>query len=98
MRKLTRKEIKVFVAALAGCVILLFLSRFLLFGPKGNEVVVTIQGEEYGRYSLAEDTEVVISYGSYENTLVITDGYATVTDANCQDLLCVYQKKILPLC
>ncbi len=58
-------------------------------------VVVTIDGEVYGTYPLSEDrTErIEIPDGSY-NILVISDGYADVTEASCPDLICVKHNHI----
>lgn len=58
-------------------------------------VVVTIDGEVYGTYPLSEDrTErIELPDGSY-NTLVISDGYADVTEASCPDQICVKHNHI----
>lgn len=61
----------------------------------GVQVVVTVDGEEYGRYSLDEDIEVpIVLDGVTANLLVIKDGQADMTEANCPDKLCVHQKAI----
>ena len=61
----------------------------------GAQVVVTVDGEEYGRYSLNEDTEVPIELeGVTTNLLIIKDGEADMTEADCPDKLCVHQKAI----
>ncbi len=58
-------------------------------------VVVKVGRTEYGRYDLNKDQTVVIeSDGGGTNTLVIENGAASVTDANCPDKLCVYQADI----
>lgn len=57
--------------------------------------VVTVDGQEYGRYPLDEDQEILIQGAAGgTNLLVIKDGYADVTDASCPDKLCVHQHKI----
>ena len=60
----------------------------------GETVVVTVAGEEFGRYSLSEEREVVIETENGKNVLVIKDGYADITDATCPDGLCERQRKI----
>ena len=60
----------------------------------GETVVVTVAGEEFGRYSLNEEREVVIETENGKNVLVIKDGYADITDATCPDGLCERQRKI----
>ena len=58
-------------------------------------VVVTIDGEVYGTYPLSEDrTErIELPDGSY-NILVISGGYADVTEASCPDQICVKHNHI----
>jgi hypothetical protein len=53
-------------------------------------VVVTIDGEEYGTFPLNKDVEETIEFpdGSY-NKLVISEGYASVSEASCRDQICV---------
>lgn len=73
--------------------LLLWLSVTLLKKP-GETVVVTVNGEEYARYPLDEDREVVIETERGKNVLVIKDGYADITDATCPDGLCERQRRI----
>lgn len=58
----------------------------------GAYVIVTVDGAEVGRYSLSVNTEVELNGGT--NHLVIEDGCAYLTDANCPDKLCVKQGKV----
>ncbi len=60
----------------------------------GETVVVTVAGEEFGRYPLNEEREVVIETEKGKNVLTIKDGYADITDATCPDGLCERQRKI----
>ena len=53
----------------------------------GAEVVVTVDGTETARYALSDT-------GRGTNLLVIQDGKAKVTEADCPDRLCVNQKAI----
>lgn len=57
--------------------------------------VVTVDGEEYGRYPLDEDCTACIELSdeSY-NVLVISGGYADMTEASCPDKICVSHRKI----
>lgn len=58
-------------------------------------VEVTVDGKVYGTYELAVDREIPITKdGKVTNTLVIRDGKADMTEADCPDLLCVHQKPI----
>ena len=70
--------------------LLLFL--FLRGGKEGSEVRVMVEGKEIGVYSLSKDGEYSLNGGT--NTLIINDGKAYMTDADCPDKLCVRQGKI----
>lgn len=83
---------------LAASVLSVVLILFLIYaaGSKGTEAVIeaVVDGESYGTYSLLENQEVEIltSYG--RNYLIIEDGCAYITEANCPDRTCVKQGKI----
>ena len=59
-------------------------------------VKVTVDGKVYGTYPLSKDDTIAIKNvdGDVTNTLVIKDGVADVTAADCPDHLCVKQKAI----
>ena len=59
-------------------------------------VRVTVDGKVYGTYPLSKDDTIEIKNvdGDVTNTLVIKDGVADVTSADCPDHLCVKQKAI----
>ena len=58
----------------------------------GGVVVVRVNGVETERHSLAVDGTFPLNGGT--NILVIRDGQAWLSEANCPDLLCVKQGKI----
>lgn len=94
MKRISKNDIIfiVILVVLVGGVAMFFSLR-----PQnvGAQVVVTVDGEEYGRYFLSEDTEVPIELdGVTTNLLVIKDGEADMTEADCPDKLCVHQKAI----
>lgn len=61
----------------------------------GSYAVVSIDGIETARYPLNEDIETtIVSADGHINTLVIREGMASVTDADCPDKLCVKHKAI----
>lgn len=72
---------------LAACTLFVFFSSLYL--GKGEEVVVKINGEEYARLPLNSDTELLIESDKGTNLLVIKDGKAFISDASCNDLICV---------
>ena len=60
----------------------------------GGYAVVVQDGKETAVYSLNEDASVTITSPTGFNTLVIKDGKADVTDADCPDRICVNQHSI----
>ena len=72
------------------CVVLVALSVFLvafLTSEDGAYVSVRIEDGESVRYSLSEDGEFVLLGG--KNILVIKDGKAYMSHADCPDKTCV---------
>lgn len=60
-----------------------------------KEVIVLQAGEEIGRYELSENETVTIKGPDQSyNLLLISEGDAKVTDADCPDRLCIRQKSI----
>ena len=82
---------------LIGIVLLIaFLCWFIpyvrgQFTYEKAQLRITVDGEEYGVYSLEEDQ--VIRIGD-TNEFEIKDGYVTMTEADCPDHLCMKQKRI----
>ena len=75
---------------------LLFAGAGLLFyrslGQQTTGVVkVTVEGELFGTYSLKKDQNIPINDTNY---LIIKDGQADMTEANCPDQICVNQNAI----
>ena len=70
---------------------------FYLFRGEGDMVVVTVDGKEFGRYSLSEEVTVEIRTGAQGeelNLLVIKGGQAYVETATCPDGICAGHKPI----
>lgn len=82
-------------ALLIGGLLVLSAVLFLVFhwGQEGGAgVIVRVDGEEVARYSLYENGTYPLNGGT--NTLVIENGEAWLSHANCPDSLCVKQGKI----
>lgn len=78
----------IILSAIAGLVI------FNVTKQQGNTVAVIIDGKETARYSLNTDAEKVIETEYGRNTMVIKDGYVSIKDADCPDLVCEKHRKI----
>lgn len=73
----------------------LLLGLWQLTRRPGEEVVVTVDGKEIGRYPLSEDREVRISSeNDGYNVLVIRNGEAFVREASCPDGICVADRPV----
>lgn len=97
MRKFGRNDI-IFIGILAVVCIGLMLAFYVF--PKretdNGNVIVTVDGEVYGTYSLQEDQTVeILDEDDYvTNVFVIKDGKADMISADCPDKLCVNQSEI----
>ncbi len=70
---------------------------FLRIGEKAGEtVVITVDGDVFGRYDLSEAQTVPIEAddGHVENTVVIENGSVHMEEADCPDRLCIRQGAI----
>ena len=59
-----------------------------------KQVVIKVDGEVYGRYSLDEDQVVEVQEGDFYNRVRIEDGKAYMEEADCPDGYCEEQGKI----
>ena len=86
--------IPAFALILSAALILFILPAFA-DSSKGGTVVVYVDGEVYGSFSLSEDLDTVISGArGLNNHLIISKGEAYIADALCHDKICVHQGKI----
>ena len=91
-----KKDIILLVSlVIAGALLLALFSA--ITRDTGEIVLVLVDGEEYARLPLGEDAELIIEGVGGTNTLVIKDGEAYMTHADCPDLLCVKSGKATEL-
>lgn len=87
-------------ALLVAVILIIAMIAFVIFKftmQDGAYVTVSIDGEEKYCYSLSEDREFEITTGNngeHLNILVIKDGKAYVSGANCPDKVCANHKAI----
>lgn len=81
--------------AVLALVVYAGMSFFQGAGTHDAEAVVTIDGEEYGRFPLDTDMieKIEMPDGSY-NVLEIKEGKADVTEASCPDGICVNHRAV----
>ena len=81
-------------ALLAAALLAFFVMRALQEKATGSGAcaVVTVDGEEVGRYPLNKSGTFPLNGGS--NILVVENGEAWVSEANCPDKVCMGMGKI----
>lgn len=86
-----KKKEAIFIAAILVIAGVLYLG-FQISGQRShNTIRITVDGKEFGIYSLAKDQ--VIRIGD-TNVCEIRDGKATMIEATCPDHYCMKQKAI----
>ena len=95
MFKVLRKaDIILFLAlCLLGAVLTVWSVRTAA-ASSGAEVIITIDGAEYGRYSLDSDRTISIDRNGNHNLVVISDGTVHMEEASCKNQICVNTGKI----
>lgn len=79
------------IAALLVLSVVIFLSSLPSQNREAAYAVVRIDGEEYGRYALSSDNEIVIEQNGHVNIIEIKDGAVRMKSADCPDKTCVRQ-------
>lgn len=84
------------IVLIVGCLLaaLVCCGLWLLLRQKGGAVIVEQNGRETARYALSEDRTVRIEGQGGYNVLVIENGEAWLSEADCPNLLCVKTGKI----
>ena len=70
-------------------IIAIILFLFFSGAEDGDRVRVTINGDKVAEYLLNNDITVSLNGGT--NTLIIKDGKARISEADCPDKVCVSQ-------
>ena len=86
-----KKRDIILIASILAVAIALFLIVELT-KEEGAGVTVKVDGVKVAEYSLSADGTYPLNGGT--NILVIENGKAYLSDANCPDKLCVHQGKI----
>ena len=61
---------------------------------EGSNIKITVDGKEYGTYSLFQEQTITIGEGETLNIIEIKGGKAYMKDASCPDKLCMDQNEI----
>lgn len=60
----------------------------------GDLVVVKVNGEIYGKYSLSKDRTITINRNGHMNKITIKGGKVQVSKSSCKNQICVKQGSI----
>ena len=86
-----KKKELTFIIGIVVFALLLWAGMYLVRRGNYGTIRITVDGEEYGTYSLAKDQ--VIQIGD-TNVCEIKDGEVRMTEADCPDHLCMKQKAV----
>ncbi len=91
MFKIIRKaDIVLFIVLLAfGFAMLIFTIRAA--SSPGDQVVINVGGEEYGRYPLNKDQVIEIRNGDCLNVVTVKDGGVSMSYSTCKNQICVHE-------
>lgn len=88
------KKNDIILTGIVVIVAVIFFGIFQMTKKEGASVAVTIDGKQYGTYSLAKEEVVEIESKYGTNELIIKDNKAKMEGASCPDQLCVHQHAI----
>ena len=94
MLKLIKKADIILFFLLIALSIGLTVASFAVSGQGGSQVLVTVEGKEFGTYDLNRDQTVDIKSGDHINRIIIEDGTVRMVEANCHNHVCIQQGKI----
>lgn len=83
------KKADIILAVAILLAVAVYVGASLFTATAGAEVVITVDGEQYGAYPLSTDATVEVSTDFGNNTVVIKKGKVTVSRADCPDGYCV---------
>lgn len=88
MKNIKKNDLILLISVILVGALLLCLFAAIFLG-KGQTVVVKVNGEEYARLPLNEDTELLIEANGGTNLLVIENRKAYIKSASCPKQICV---------
>ncbi len=83
------KKADIILSCTVVAVSLGMIFSFFFFQKSGNQVLITVDGEVYGEYSLEVDRVIEVKTDLGINVVKIDGGMASVKDADCPDKYCV---------
>ena len=81
-------------AAIILVAVIMYIAMNATQSDDGMAVKITLDGKEYGTYSLDEDREIEIKTDNGNNKVAIHNESVEMKEADCPDKYCVKQGKI----
>lgn len=94
MNKRFGKNDVIFIALMLVFCIAVCVAVYKGGAVEGSNITITVDGEEYGTYSLLEEQTITVGEGDTINIIQIKGGKAYMVEASCPDQLCVDQNEI----
>ena len=94
MKAIFNKKDIIFAAGIMLAALLIFVCMQLGNQKEGASIRITIDGSEYGVYSLNDDKIIDLDGEFGHNQIVIQNGEAYMKEADCPDQICVRHKAI----
>lgn len=96
MRRRFGRNDAIFIGILAVVCVIILIVFSLANRSSGSVIVITRDGEIYGKYLLSQDQTIEIEDTDHQvtNVLQIKDHEAKMIEADCPDKLCMHQKAI----
>ena len=94
MKAIFNKKDIIFAAGIILAALLIFVCMKLGNQKEGASIRITIDGSEYGVYSLNDDKIIDLDGEFGHNQIVIQNGEAYMKEADCPDQICVRHKAI----
>lgn len=95
MKNIKIKNDIILICAIIAIAFICFSAYYIFYSKDGTYVQISVDSKVYKTLPLDKDTTITINgVNDGINILQIKDGAASITDADCPDMLCVKQKKI----
>ena len=96
MNKRVGRNDLIFFLVVIGLIFIISVGIRMIPKKNGVYLVVTIDNQIYGSYSLEKDQQIDIkdSDGVITNSIGISNGKVSMIEANCPDQICVHHKEI----
>ena len=89
-----KKRDWIFAGGILGLALIIMLWNQIFPSREGNMVSVEVDGNPYQSYSLNKDGNYRLETKWGYNILVIREGMADITEADCPDEICVRERRI----